>query len=164
MMNERPSVDIESPLGHDLFWIRSFQHCHTLQDLRQLGPATATKAFVEFSPHQDRASLMSSVGSGIGASSSLGRRRRRPPSASAGARSGRRRRNTRVTKVRVINGRVSLRVGGFPGVQRVGASQLVRFVPLNKLRAAAKRVLGRSSLGRRKRGRKGRKRRRVRRQ
>ena len=129
-----------------------------------LGQQQQPKPFVEFSPHQDRASLMSSVGSGIGASSSLGRRRRRPPSASAGARSGRRRRNTRVTKVRVINGRVSLRVGGFPGVQRVGASQLVRFVPLNKLRAAAKRVLGRSSLGRRKRGRKGRKRRRVRRQ
>jgi hypothetical protein len=38
---------------------------------------------------------------------------------------------------------VSLRVSGFPQVQHVGASQLVRFVPLNKLKAAAKKVLGR---------------------
>ena len=126
----------------------------------QLGHSQKQQPFVEFSPHQDRASLMTSVGSGIGATSSLGRRRRRRPlSATAGARSGRRKRQTRVTKVRVVNGRVALRVGGFPGVQRVGASQLVRFVPLNKLKAAAKRVLGQSSFRRRTKGRRGRKRR-----
>jgi len=98
--------------------------------------------FVEFSPHQDRASLMSNPGSG--SSSSAVRRRRRARSASSG-----RRRRTRVTRLRVVNGRVSLRVGGFPGVQQVGASQLVRFVPLAKLRAAARRVLGGSNGGRR---------------
>ena len=68
-----------------------------------------------------------------------------------------RRRKSRVTKVRVVKGKVALRVGGFPGVQHVGASQLVRFVPLNKLRTAAKRVLG-SPPKRGKRGRRGRKR------
>lgn len=47
-----------------------------------------------------------------------------------------------MTKVRLVNGKVALRIKGFPGVQRVGASQLVRFVPLNKLRLAAKRALG----------------------
>ena len=93
--------------------------------------------FVAFSPHQDRASLMTS-----------GRR------GSASGTGGRRRR-TRVSKVRVVNGRVSLRVGGLPGVQRIGAGQLVRFVPLNKLRAAAKRVLG-GGRGRRRRVKRGR--------
>jgi hypothetical protein len=52
-----------------------------------------------------------------------------------------------------------LRVAGFPGYQKIGASQLVRFVPLAKLRVAAKRALG--GLGyRRKRSGKGVKRRR----
>ena len=106
---------------------------------------TPKRPFVEFSPHLDRANLMSS---GIAAT---GRKRSRST-----ARKGRKRRS-RVTKVRVVKGKVALRVGGFPGVQHVGASQLVRFVPLNKLRTAAKRVLG-SPPRRGKRGRKGRKR------
>jgi hypothetical protein len=76
----------------------------------------------------------------------LGRRRRRR---TAGGRS----------KVRIVKGRISLRVAGFPGYQKIGASQLVRFVPLAKLRVAAKRALG--GLGyRRKRSGKGVKRRR----
>ena len=103
------------------------------------------RPFVEFSPHLDRANLMSS---GVAAT---GRKRSRST-----AQKGRRRKS-RVTKVRVVKGKVALRVGGFPGVQHVGASQLVRFVPLNKLRTAAKRVLG-SPPRRGKRGRKGRKR------
>ena len=88
---------------------------------------TPKRPFVEYSPHQDRANLMSA-----GGSSPRPRKRTR----SSG------KRKSRVTKVRVVKGKVALRVGGFPGVQRVGASQLVRFVPLNKLRTAAKRVLG----------------------
>jgi len=57
-------------------------------------------------------------------------------------RKGRRRKSRGVSKIRIVKGKVALRIGGFPGVQRVGASQLVRFVPLNKLRSAAKKVLG----------------------
>ena len=106
---------------------------------------TPKRPFVEFSPHLDRANLMSS-GAPLG-----GRKRSRST-----VKKGRKRRS-RVTKVRVVKGKVALRVGGFPGVQHVGASQLVRFVPLNKLRTAAKRVLG-SPPRRGKRGRKGKKR------
>ena len=112
--------------------------------------------FVEFSPHQDRASLMSSL-SNLSGTSTPRRRRRRATSASS---TGRRRR-TRVTRLRVVHGRVALRVGGFPGVQHVGASQLVRFVPLNKLRAAARRVLGGTGAGRVRRRRGTKRRRRV---
>lgn len=101
--------------------------------------ARPPRPFVEFSPRQDRASLMTSLSSPLSrkSNSSVRRRRRR-----VGRRVGGRRRKTRSTRIRVIKGRVALRVGGFPGVQRLGASQLVRFVPLNKLRAAARRVLG----------------------
>lgn len=88
--------------------------------------STPKRPFVEFTSPQDRASLMSAV------TTSKPRRRSRSTA----------RRKSRVTKIRVIKGKVALRVGGFPGVQRVGASQLVRFVPLNKLKTAAKRVLG----------------------
>jgi len=103
------------------------------------------RPFVEFSPQQDRASLMTALSSSSplsrsSTSSSGGRRRR-----SRRRRQPSRRRNTRSTRVRVIHGRVALRVGGYPGLQHLGASQLVRFVPLNKLRAAARRVLGGSA-------------------
>jgi hypothetical protein len=46
-------------------------------------------------------------------------------------------------KVRVVKGRVSLRVAGSPGYQRLAPGQLVRHVPITKLRAAAKKILGR---------------------
>jgi hypothetical protein len=107
-----------------------------------ISKSTAKRPFVEYSSQQDRASLMSAGGPS---------HRLRKRTRSAG-----KRKKSRVTKVRVVKGKVALRVGGFPGVQRVGASQLVRFVPLNKLRAAAKRVLG-TPPKRVKRGRKGRK-------
>jgi len=130
--------------------------------------------FVEFSPSErDRANLMSSVGTGLGNSRAPSRRRRRRIR-SAAALSGSRRRRSRVSRLRVVNGRVSFRLPGFSGVQRVGASQLVRFVPVTKLRQAAKRFLGkggrkvrrkrkrgrRAAAGRRKKRRKGRRRRR----
>jgi hypothetical protein len=53
-----------------------------------------------------------------------------------------------VTKVRLIKGKVALRIKGYPGLTKLGASQLVRFVPLNKLKIAAKRALGTSRLKR----------------
>ena len=63
-----------------------------------------------------------------------------------------RRKRTRVSKIRIVKGQVALRVTGRPGVQHIGAGQLVRFVPINKLRAAAQRVLNQSVSGRRRRG------------
>jgi hypothetical protein len=76
------------------------------------------------------------------------------------AKGGRRRRRVGGgrSKVRIVRGKISIRVAGFPGYQRIGASQLVRFVPLAKLRVAAKRVLG----GRRRPAKGGRRRRRRR--
>jgi len=44
------------------------------------------------------------------------------------------------------------KVSGHPGTHRFGAGQLIRFVPLNKVKLAAKRILGSSSAGRRLRG------------
>jgi hypothetical protein len=57
--------------------------------------------------------------------------------------------------VRVTKGRVAIRVAGH-GVTKLAAAQLVRYVPLSKLKTAAKKVL--RSLGhhtKRKRTRKG---------
>lgn len=98
---------------------------------------------VSFSNNDDRASLMSFSGP----PTTRRKRSRNTPSnkrRSSKRGSGRRshRTKTRVTKIRLVKGKVALRLKGFPGVQRLGASQLVRFVPLNKLKAAAKRALG----------------------
>lgn len=117
----------------------------TSSESSRLNPAprslAKTAPLVEFSTCEDRASLMSLGGLGS-ASASLTRRRTRR-SRGRNPAGSRRRRRTRTTKVRIVKGKVALRVSGFPQVQRLGASQLVRFVPLNKLRAAAKKVLGR---------------------
>ena len=75
---------------------------------------------------------------------------------SAGAR---RRRGS--SKVRVIGGRVRLRVSGYSGVQALSPSHLVRYIAANKLKAAAKKVLnklGKKSSGRRRRRGRGKKR------
>lgn len=86
----------------------------------------------------------------------------------------RRKRGSRKAKGghRLKAGRINLRIPGF-GLQKLGASQLVRFVPLSKLKAAAKKVLRASGVkrlsarkgkkGRRGRGKKSRKSRRRRR-
>jgi hypothetical protein len=44
-------------------------------------------------------------------------------------------------KVRVIKGHLMLKVAGYPGLHRFGASQLIQFVPLNKIKVAAKKIL-----------------------
>jgi hypothetical protein len=105
---------------------------------------TALKAFqplVDFSTRQDRASL-------VDAASAPARPPRSQtktlfPTVKTASSAGRRRRRSRTTRVRIVRGKVALRVQGYPKIQHLGASQLVRFVPLNKLRSAAKRVLGR---------------------
>ena len=46
--------------------------------------------------------------------------------------------------VKFSKGRLALRIGGYSGVQRLAPSQLVRFIPLSKLKQAARKVLQRS--------------------
>jgi hypothetical protein len=49
--------------------------------------------------------------------------------------------NSSVRKPKVINGRVNLKVAGYSGVQKVPPSQLIPYLPVNKVRQAAKRAL-----------------------
>lgn len=94
---------------------------------------------VPYSTSESRANLMS-----FGGPPPTRRKRSQSKSSNrrrSSSRRGGRKNKTRVTKVRLVKGKVSLRIKGYPGVQRLGASQLVRFVPLNKLKAAAKRAL-----------------------
>jgi hypothetical protein len=112
-----------------------------------LGEEKFFKPLVTFSDKQDRASLVSSKTKRRNMPAkrrrSVGRKRRvKSRGRSTGRRRTRRSTKASRTKVRIIKGRVSIRVAGFPGYQRIGASQLVRHVPLSKLRVAAKRVLG----------------------
>lgn len=123
------------------------------------GALAFNKPLVDFSIGQDRAHLLGPQ-SLLTAHSSrrrlVGRRRRTLSNTTASLTPRRRRRRTRTTRVRVVRGRVALRIPGFNRLQHLGASQLVRFVPVNKLKAAAKRVLGkRPARGRSRRRRKG---------
>jgi hypothetical protein len=63
----------------------------------------------------------------------------------AKTRSQRRKRRTsrKISKgrLRVIKGRVNLKVSGYSGVQKIAPGSLIPYLPLTKLRAAAKKVL-----------------------
>lgn len=112
------------------------------------------RPFVEFSADSDRANLMSLGGGGtttLGLTSSSTRRQRRRRSQSRTTAGGKRRRVTR--RVRIVKGNVALRVSGLPGIQRVKASRIVRFLPITKLQVAAKRALGTAGGGLRRRTR-----------
>ena len=68
------------------------------------------------------------------------------------------------SKIRVVKGRVQLRVAGYSGIQSLAPSHLIRHIPSAKLRLAARKLLGkpdkkqgRRSGGRKKKGRKTRK-------
>jgi hypothetical protein len=66
--------------------------------------------------------------------------------ARAASRPGLKRSVATAKKVRIVKGRVVLnKVSGHPGTQRFGASQLICFVPLNKIKLAAKQIFGSSS-------------------
>ena len=43
--------------------------------------------------------------------------------------------------IRIVKGQVAFRVPGYTGVQKFAATQLVKFVPICKLKTAAKRIL-----------------------
>ena len=69
-----------------------------------------------------------------------------PSSSMPRARQQRRRKAKTVkrAKVRVVKGHLTLKVAGYPGLHRFGASQLIQFVPLNKIKVAAKKFLSQS--------------------
>jgi hypothetical protein len=52
--------------------------------------------------------------------------------------------STKTQSVRFVKGQVVFHVPGYKGVQKLAATQLVKFVPINKLKTAAKRVLSSS--------------------
>lgn len=45
------------------------------------------------------------------------------------------------SKPRVVKGRVNIKVVGYPGVQKVAPSQLIPYLPISKLKQAAKKAL-----------------------
>jgi len=47
-------------------------------------------------------------------------------------------------KARVVKGRLNLRVAGYQGVQKIPPSSVIPYIPLTKLRAAAKKVLSKT--------------------
>ena len=55
------------------------------------------------------------------------------------------------SKIRFVKGRVKLHVAGFPGIQSLSPTHLVRHIAASKLKVAAKKVLGK--VGKRKGGR-----------
>lgn len=74
-----------------------------------------------------------SIGRSTGRHMSPAVTRRKSASRAAGRRAS--------AKVRIIKGRVKLRVPGFPNVQTLSPSHLVRHISAAKLRLAAKQVL-----------------------
>jgi len=82
--------------------------------------------------------------------------RRRKSAAKSKRRRGRKSIVARRSKVRVVRGRVGIKVPGYSTLQYVPSSQIVRLIPLSRLRLAAKRILGKP-LKSKKRVRRGRK-------
>jgi hypothetical protein len=112
---------------------------------------------LSYSDSQDRATIVRESFADSTSMPSVKRKRSkragRPRTAS---KKGRKHRVKGTKGVRVTKGRVSIRLPGH-GVTKLAASQLVRYVPLNKLKSAAKKVLrslGRVVRHRKKKGRK----------
>lgn len=83
----------------------------------------------------------------VGASATSSEPRRGKSSMPARRRStGRKRRtgSSKSTKPRLVKGRVNVRVAGYLGVQKLAPSKLIRYIPANKLKVAAKKVLASS--------------------
>jgi len=107
------------------------------------------KPLLAFSEDQERANLIDSD-----FDFSMPARKRRSKAFRRRKRSGRvtRRRRRRVGRKRAIKGghrvtkgRISIRVKGY-GLQKFPAGQLARFVPISKLRTAARKLLAKSGV------------------
>jgi hypothetical protein len=103
---------------------------------------TTKKPLLPFSPNNDRAFIVSESTPPSSLLVSLSSMPKRKGGRTASTRKGKRGKTT----VRLVKGRLAIRVAGFPGFQRLAPSQLVRYIPLGKLKQAAKRVLGASGV------------------
>ena len=112
--------------------------------------ANERKPLLNFSETQERASL---INTDIEEDSMA--RKRKGQKGRKGKRSlkGIKRKGVRLNK-----GRIALRVAGYQGLQSLTASELVRFIPLSKLKAAAKKVLKKTG-GKKRKAKRGKKRR-----
>jgi hypothetical protein len=134
------------------------------------GAGVSQQPLLSYSDRQERATLVRDFVDSPELSMPPRRRRGRPSRVGGGASAGhRRRKGVRKHRVkgakgvRVTKGRVAIRLAGH-GVTKLAASQLVRYVPLSKLKSAAKKVLksqGHRSRKVRRKRRKGRKKRRT---
>lgn len=95
------------------------------------------KSLLCYSDKQTRASIVD-VERMASRNKQRGNRRRRKQ---VGRRRMSRKKPTRTNGVRIIAGRVLLRVAGYKTRQNLPSSQLVRYIPITKLRIAAKKVL-----------------------
>lgn len=91
---------------------------------------SSSRPVIEFTVRDRRATLLPSV-------ESMPRKSKKP---------ARHHRRKHAKGVRLVHGKIALRVTGYSGVQKLSPSHLVRYVPLTKLRAAAKRVLRESGV------------------
>lgn len=73
------------------------------------------------------------------------KRKSKSSSGGGGSKVSRKRKGGVSKKPRVVKGRLQIRVRGYAGVQKIAPSTLIPFLPTVKLRAAAKKVLSRSS-------------------
>ena len=89
---------------------------------------------LNYSDHSERASFINDSTP----EASMPRRRRRGGKRRKGAKCGKALKGTK--GLRFSKGRLSLRLAGF-GLQKIGASELVKYIPLSKLKQAAKKVL-----------------------
>jgi hypothetical protein len=58
-------------------------------------------------------------------------------------------RTSKRAKIRVVKRCLTLKAGGYPGLHRFGASQLIQFVLLNKIKLADKKILLQSGAAKR---------------
>lgn len=66
------------------------------------------------------------------------------PKKTRSSKSKTRAKSTANRKPRVVKGRINLKVAGYSGVQKLSPSSLVPYLPINKLRLAAKKALAAS--------------------
>lgn len=51
-----------------------------------------------------------------------------------------RKKRTAKPNIRINKGRIQIRLAGYKGLQRISASELIKHIPLNKIRIAAKKL------------------------
>ena len=85
---------------------------------------------LKFSENEERASFIEEQDNNTSMSRSKGGRRKKSPKKQLKGTKG----------LKFSKGRLALRLSGF-GLQKLGASELVKFIPLSKLKQAAKKVL-----------------------